>query len=173
MVFRAGHVLLAVGALIPAWAPVDAQASTASYGFQGTVAVTDDFLGLFQLTTTEDSQDVFLATLSNGGGVFYPAAAPYGGVTSASRGFQTDLFLFTAAGLPSGTAKACGDGGPLPDPTTWGHFDSNDSVEIPSVDGATQRPEPGGFGLFGGGRASIGPAFFPRKRVGRRRQATC
>ena len=220
MVFKSRYVLLAVGTLALASIPFAAKANTVSYGFQGAVADRDDFLVLFQFTISEDSEDVFLATLSNGGGVFDPAAAPYGGVTLAPGGFQTQLFLFTSDGYPSGTFAVCGQaggdaclgtdrsnftystldlkagtytlalveagnepmgnlsdgwsyddpinipgGGPFPNPTTGGHFNSNYSVEILNVDGATQLPEPGGFGLFGVGMALIALAFFRLKRA--------
>ena len=84
MVFKSRYVLLAASAMALASMPFAAKADTVSYGFQGTVAQRDDFLLLFQFTINEDSPDVFLATLSNGGGVFDPAAAPYGGQTVAS-----------------------------------------------------------------------------------------
>jgi hypothetical protein len=110
MVFKAGYVLLAVGALALAAIPSAAKASV-SYGFQGTVAERDDFLVLFQFTISEDRDDVFLATLSNGGGTLSSAAAPFGGTPVAAGGFQTQLTLFTAAGYQAGTAAVCGSQG--------------------------------------------------------------
>ena len=83
-----------------------------SFGFEGTISPpTDDFVVEFLFTIYADSPNVLIETLSNGGGTFDPAAAPYGGQTVDAGGFQPLLSLFDAAGNLISTSAACGVSG--------------------------------------------------------------
>jgi hypothetical protein len=80
-----------------------------SFGFEGTISPpADDFAVQFLFTIYAGSSRVSIATLSNGGGTFDPAAAPYGGQTVGAGGFQTLLSLFDFAGNLISTSAMCG-----------------------------------------------------------------
>jgi hypothetical protein len=111
MFFVSGRYLCLV-VLVLALAPFGARADTMSFGFEGTISPpTDDFVVQFLFTIYAGSSSVSIATLSNGGGTFDPAAAPYGGQTVDAGGFQTLLSLFDLAGNLISTSTACGVSG--------------------------------------------------------------
>jgi hypothetical protein len=104
--------LLFGGALALALLPFPARADTVSFGYEGQILQpTDDLLVEFYFTIGANSPNVFLATLSNGGGVFDAAAAPYGGQTVDPGGFETLLTLWTVDGSLLSTSATCGNAG--------------------------------------------------------------
>ena len=112
MSFVSGRYLLCLVVLVLVLAPFGARADTISFGFEGTISPpTDDFVVQFLFTIDADSSSVLIETLSNGGGTFDPAAAPYGGQTVDAGGFQTLLSLFDLAGNLISTSTACGVSG--------------------------------------------------------------
>jgi hypothetical protein len=109
MFFVRGRHLLCIVVLALALAPFGARADTMSFGFEGTISPpTDDFVVEFLFTIYADSPNVLIETLSNGGGTFDPAAAPYGGQTVGAGGFQPLLSLFDLAGNLISTSTTCG-----------------------------------------------------------------
>jgi len=103
------------GALALALLPLSAKADTVSFGYEPSVAnpepVWDNSVLYFSFTITENSPDVFLATLSSGGGVFDPAVQVYGGQSVDGGGFDTLLTLWDSTGKLIATSATCGVGG--------------------------------------------------------------
>jgi hypothetical protein len=111
---RTCTILLFGCALALALLALPAKADTVSFGYEPSAAYPaltwDNSVLQFKFTITADSPDVFLATLSTGGGVFDPAVQVYGAQPVAGGGFETLLTLWDSSGTLIATSATCGVG---------------------------------------------------------------